>query len=79
MITAPTPSETSNLTSVIRNMPIRQRIDWLMDHAHRHSMEFQSPESYQARRLYIAQHPTSVVALSCMDGRVNLSVATNTP
>ena len=53
MITAPTPSETSNLTSVIRNMPIRQRIDWLMDHAHRHSMEFQSPESYQARRLYI--------------------------
>jgi hypothetical protein len=64
---------------VVRNMPIRQRIDWLMDHAHRHSVEFQSPESYMARRLYIAQHPTAVVALNCMDGRVNISVATDTP
>ena len=79
MLTTPTPSQTSNEASVIRHMPIRQRIDWLMDHAHRHSVEFQSSESYQSRRLYTAQHPTSVVALSCMDGRVNLSVATDTP
>ena len=79
MITAPTPLQTGIATSVIRNMPIRQRIDWLMDHARRHSDEFQSSESYQARRLYTAQHPTSIIALSCMDGRVNLSVATDTP
>ncbi len=78
-MTHPTPSQTSFATTVVRNMPIRQRIDWLMDHAHRHSMDFQSSESYMARSLYIAQHPTAVVALNCMDGRVNVSVATNTP
>jgi hypothetical protein len=79
MITAPTPSQTNVANMVICNMPIRQRIDWLMDHAHRHSAEYQSSEFYQARSLYIAQHPTSIVALNCMDGRVNISVATDTP
>jgi hypothetical protein len=64
---------------VIRRMPIRQRIDWLMDHARRHSVEFQNPESFLARRLYTAQHQTDIVALKCMDGRLNLSVATGTP
>ena len=77
MITELTPSPTSVDGAVFRNMPIRQRIDWLTDYAHRHSAEFQSSESYQARSFYIAQHPTSVVALSCMDERVNLSVATD--
>ncbi|HSL03133.1 MAG TPA: hypothetical protein VK901_06300, partial [Nitrospiraceae bacterium] len=79
MITAPTPSQTNVANMVVRNMPIRQRIDWLMDHAHRHAAEFQSSESYQARSFYIAQHPTAIVALNCMDGRVNISVATGTP
>jgi hypothetical protein len=65
--------------AVIRSMPIRQRIDWLMDHARRHAVGFQSPESFLARKLYTAQHPTAVVALKCMDGRLNLSVATSTP
>ncbi len=65
--------------AVIRSMPIRQRIDWLMDHARRHSVGFQSPESFLARNLYTAQHQTSIVALKCMDGRLNLSVATGTP
>jgi hypothetical protein len=76
---AATPSQTNVTNMVIRNMPIRQRIDWLMDHAHRHAVEFQSSESYQSRNLYVAQHPTAVVALSCMDGRINISVATGTP
>jgi hypothetical protein len=66
-------------SAVIRSMPIRQRIDWLMDHARRHSVGFQSPESFLARSLYTAQHQTAVVALKCMDGRLNLSVATGTP
>ena len=78
MITA-TPSQTSFATAVVRNMPIRQRIDWLMDHAHRNSVEFQSSESYLAHSRYIAEHPTAVVALNCMDGRINVSVATGTP
>jgi hypothetical protein len=60
-------------------MPIQQQIDWLVDYARRHSAEFQSSESYQARGLYIAQHPTAIVALNCMDGRINISIATDTP
>ena len=63
----------------VRNMPIRQRIDWLMEHAHRNSVEFRSSESVLARTLYIAQHPTAIVALNCMDGRINISTATGTP
>ena len=79
MMTAPILSQTIEATTIIRHMPIRQRIDWLMDYAHRHSAEFQTTESHLARSLYIAQHPTAVVALKCMDGRINTSVATNTP
>ena len=75
----PTPSQTSVDVSAIRNLPIQQRIDWLMDHARRYSVVFQSPESYLARNLYNAKHDTALLALKCMDGRLNLSVATNTP
>src|SRR5438445_4151094 len=79
MINDPTPSQTNADNTVIRGMPIQQRIDWLMDHARRHSVRFQSPESFLARSLYLAQHPTAFIALSCMDGRINISVATGTP
>ncbi len=65
--------------SAIRNLPIQQRIDWLIEHARRHALVYQSPESFLARNLYSAKHDTTVIALSCMDGRINLSLATNTP
>ena len=79
MMTDPTPSQTSVAGTVVRNMPIQQRIDWLMDHACLHSIGFQSPESFLSRSRYIAQHPTAVFAFNCMDGRINISVATGTP
>lgn len=79
MMTDQTLSQTSVDNTVIRDMPILQRIDWLMEHARRHSVGFQSPESFLARSLHMAQHPTAVIALSCMDGRINISVATGTP
>ena len=60
-------------------LPIQQRIDWLIHHADRHSQEFQSPESWLARRRYQAKHPTDIVAFKCMDGRINIPVVTNTP
>jgi hypothetical protein len=78
-MTDPTPSQTSVAGTVIRNMPIRQRINWLMDHARLHSMGFQSPEAFLSRSRYIAQHPTAAFAFSCMDGRINISVATGAP
>lgn len=74
--TLPQPSPDS---SVIRNLPIQQRIEWLMEHARRYAQVYQSPESFLARSLYNAKHDTAIIALKCMDGRLNLSVATNTP
>ena len=73
------PSQTSADSMMIRSLPIRKRIDWLLEHARRHSEEFQSPESFLARSLHNAQHPTSLVSFKCMDGRINISLATDTP
>lgn len=63
----------------IRNLPIQERIDWLIEHAHHYAEVYQSPESYLARERYNAKHDTGIIALKCMDGRLNLSLATNTP
>ena len=61
------------------NKPIADRITWLFEHAHRHSDTFTSSEAFLARQRYLAQHTSAVAALKCMDGRINLSVATHTP
>lgn len=74
-----TPSEVSADSKAVRQLPILDRIGWLINHAHRQAMTYQSPESFLARNLYIAQHPTSLISFNCMDGRLNLSVATCTP
>lgn len=60
-------------------MPIADRIAWLMDHAQRHASAYSSPEASLARKRYLAEHPSAIAALKCMDGRLNLSVATNMP
>ena len=65
-------------TDVIR-LPIEKRIDWLFDLADRHGAAFRSTEASVARERYLAEHPTAIAVLKCMDGRVNLSVMTNTP
>jgi len=71
-------STTDNLV-IIRGMPIKERITWLMHRALSHATTFQNPESVLARQRYFAQHPTGILALNCMDGRINTSLATNTP
>lgn len=63
----------------IHRKPIAERIDWLFDLARRHGEAFRSPESWLARERYLAQHPTAIAVLKCMDGRINIPVATNTP
>jgi Carboxysome Shell Carbonic Anhydrase len=63
----------------IHHKPIAQRIEWLMGRALRHSEAFSSSEAFLARQRYMAQHPSAVAAFKCMDGRINLSVATHTP
>lgn len=59
--------------------PIQERIEWLFDLARRHSAEFRSPEAYLARERYLAEHPTAIAVLKCMDGRINIPIATRTP
>ena len=63
----------------IHSKPIEKRIDWLFDLAGRHGDLFRSPEAWLARERYLAEHPTAIAVLKCMDGRINIPVATNTP
>jgi len=63
----------------IHKKPIRERIDWLFDLADRHGANYRSPEAWLARERYLAEHPTAIAVLKCMDGRINIPVATNTP
>ena len=63
----------------IHSSPIQERIDWLFDLADRHGRDFRSPEACLARERYLAEHPTAIAVLKCMDGRVNIPVVTNTP
>jgi hypothetical protein len=65
--------------STIHEQPIEDRMDWLFDLAQRYSAEFCSPESFLARERYLALHPTAIAVMKCMDGRINIPVATNTP
>ena len=63
----------------IHSKSIDERITWLFDLARRHSEAYSGPEAWLARSRYLVEHPTAIAALKCMDGRVNLSVATHTP
>ncbi|ODU50065.1 MAG: hypothetical protein ABS92_04205 [Thiobacillus sp. SCN 63-374] len=59
--------------------PIEARINWLFGHAQNHAASFGSPETWLARKRYLAEHPTALAVLKCMDGRINIPVATETP
>ena len=59
--------------------PIAERIDWVFDLARRHAEAFASPGAWLARQRHLAQHPTAIMVLKCMDGRINIPVATQTP
>lgn len=63
----------------IHSQAIASRVDWLFEHAARHAAEFVSPEATLARARYLAEHPTAIAVLKCMDGRINIPVATGTP
>ena len=68
-----------NQTGNIHEQPIANRINWVFDLAQRYSAEFCSPEAFLARERYLALHPTAIAVLKCMDGRINIPVATKTP
>lgn len=63
----------------IHSRPIAERIDWLFDLADRYAATYTSPEAWLARQRHLALHPTAIMVLKCMDGRINIPVATHTP
>lgn len=63
----------------VHTQPIQNRIGWLTELAERHGEAFRSPEAMLARTRYQSQHPTAIAVLKCMDGRINIPVATGTP
>lgn len=68
-----------NQTGTIHQQAISDRIDWVFNLAQRYSAEFCSPEAFLARERYLALHPTAIAVMKCMDGRINIPVATRTP
>jgi len=67
------------MPGAIHTQPIQERLDWLMSLSRDHSTRFCDPENYLARQRYLAEHPTHIIALKCMDGRLHLPHATQTP
>lgn len=63
----------------VHGKPILDRIGWLHDVARRYSAAYCDPEACLARELHRARHPTAIAVLKCMDGRINIPIATNTP
>ncbi len=68
-----------NQAGSISEQTIANRINWVFDLAQKYSAEFCSPEAFLARERYLALHPTAIAVMKCMDGRINIPVATNTP
>jgi hypothetical protein len=66
-------------TMDIHSHPIENRIDWLFEIASEQAEAFSSPEAWLSRQRYLAEHPTAILALKCMDGRINIPIATKTP
>ena len=63
----------------VHEQPIHQRIAWLEALAEHHGEIYRSPEAMLARTRYQSRHPTAIAVLKCMDGRINIPVATETP
>ncbi len=58
-------------------MPIQNRTDWVIQRTHSQSLDFTGTKAWLERNHYFLQHPTSIAAFVCMDGRVNVSLLTN--
>lgn len=66
-------------TAPPRHAPIAERIAWLFDLVRQHGRTYAEPEAWLDRQRYQALHPTAVMVMKCMDGRINIPIATGTP
>lgn len=62
-----------------RQPGIEERIEWLWQLGRKHSEDFCGPDATLARKRYLAEHPTHIMVLKCMDGRIHIPYATKTP
>ena len=63
----------------VHSSSIENRINWLMQLSQHHSAQFCDSENALARQRYLAEHPTRIVVMKCMDGRIHLPYVTKTP
>lgn len=56
-----------------------EKVEFLLKLNGTHSALFCSPDARLARDRYRAKHPTEIGAFKCMDGRIHIPIATNTP
>ncbi len=63
----------------IHDRPIQERIEALLALSREHADAFCSPSAWLARERYLAAHPTRIVVMKCMDGRIHIPHATRTP
>lgn len=63
----------------VHRRPIEERIQWLLGLGREHARQFCSPEAFLSRQRYLAEHPTLVAVMKCMDGRIHIPWATQTP
>jgi len=61
----------------MRDKSINEKVQWLLNVNKEHADLFKNAR--MDRQLYRVNHPTEFCALKCMDGRINISLATNTP
>jgi len=54
-------------------------VDFIKKHNAQQSAAYTEPSAQMKRRLYRVQHPTQILVPKCMDGRLNLSIKTETP
>lgn len=63
----------------LHDRPIAERIEALLALSRTHAETFCSPSAWLARERYLAAHPTRILAMKCMDGRIHLPHVTRTP
>lgn len=58
---------------------VRDIANFILGRNQEQSLQYCNPAASLARRQYRSRHSTEIVVLKCMDGRLNLSVMTETP
>jgi hypothetical protein len=63
----------------LHDRPIVERIEALLALSREHADTFCTPSAWLARERYLAAHPTRILVMKCMDGRIHIPHATRTP